>query len=641
MTNKTLRGLLYSTAILATLTGVSVNSYASEIETEVTPTVEYIAPTEVTEPAPAQEPTVHIEATEPVLEPTQEPTIEPEAQDTIEPDTPALSETVEENQEPVVEPIPELFEEEKVEQPAPIQEIKETEQAPATPIIDSTEENKNLVQNLEKNISQEKQYASDLNGAGDYQIKASGTGTIVIYVGKKTVTIEGVTGEISGIYSINVKDGQIDAQDLYLLSLAEDSYLYATGTVTFEITPEVENEPIVEPEVPAPTETEEKEETPAPEVEKPAVEQEKETPTVEPKEEEKNIKGKFVGLFESEKSVGKTAEVHYDSESGMLNFKGTGYYFDTNTPAPAPIKLKIGQEKVLILDTMYQLLWEGNELVSIKAVEQGYTSQDDEINDHLSKYPVFSKVDEKDYDAEPLQKYEYLNIDDKNIKEATGFYDAEKLGFYYTDTAFGLDIKKLGLGASTETALRVRGIKLPIEFLNTKIYQQEVGKLHYAYSFFRGSQRGGYDLVVIYFRLEADGTLTVVRDFHSILTKGARYVDIFSKVELEPTIEPEKPVEPTKPAPKDTPKEIIEEEKVVEEAKGKGVTPANQLNVESKKAPIVKEKEDAAPAKVENVKAETEENVPETGSKLVHGSIFGVLGVVISTVGTAIVKFRK
>ena len=646
MTMKTtaIKTLLFSTAILGAIGLGSVNTYASEIESVVEPaTQEYIAP-EVTQPAPAEE-SVHIieETQEPVLEPA-EPNVEPEVVE------PTLNQNVEENQEPEVNPEPEKsIEEEKViEQPAPT-DVKETEQA--QPNIEPIIEEENVVQNPEKIISQPKLEASEIGGAGNYQISAKGTGKIIVYVGRKTVEHGGVIGEISGIYSIMVKDGKIDEEDLYLLSLAEDSYLYATGTVTFEILPEPEQEPIVEP-TPAPiTETEEKEETPAPEVEEPALGQEKETPTVEPKEEENvvqepaEIKGKYVGQYESEKSVGRTAEVYFDKDTNTLNFKGTGYYFNTNTPAPAPIKIIPGiQKRVLILDTMYQLVWEGNELISIKAENQGYSSQDDEINDQLSKYPVFSGADENDYDAKPLEKYEYLNIDDKNIKEATGFYDAEKLGFYYTDTSFGLDIKKLGLGSSTETALRVKNIKLPAQFLKTKIYQQEVGKLHYVYSFFKGSQRGGYDLVVIYFRLENDGTLTIVRDFHSIMTKGARYADIFAKIELGPINEPVIPEQPTKPetpAPKEEPKEIIEEEK--HENLEKGATPANQLNVESKKAPIVKvEKEEAASERIENVKQIVEEeNVPVTGNSLVHSKMISVLGIIISGLGTAIFKFKK
>lgn len=657
MTNKKIKGLLFSTAILATLGGVSVNSFASEIDQEpVTPEVEYIAPEVNETPAPVvdqEEPSI-IEETEPILEQAPAPNVEPETVETLVPvNEPISNETIKENQESEVTSAPnkESEEDNDIEPvtPAPVENVKEAGQAT---VVEQIEERELVQPNPEKVISQEKIMASDLNGAGNYQISATGTGKIIIYVGRKTVESGGVTGEISGIYSINVVNGQIDAQDLYLLSLAEDSYLYGTGNVTFEISP------YIEPETPVVTETEEEKETPAPEQEKPAVEQENEKP-VEPKDEEKEVvqksevNGKFVGLFESEKNVGKTAEVYYDSTNQTLNFKGTGYYFNTGTPAPASIKIIPNlQKRVLILDTMYQLTWEGNELVSIKAENQGYSSQDDEINDQLSKYPVFSKVDENDYEAEAMKKYEYLNIDDKNIKEENGFYDAEKLGFYYTNTSFGLDIKNLALGASTETALRVKGIKLPAGFLKTKIYQQEIGKLHYAYSFFKGSQRGGYDLVVIYFRLEADGTLTVVRDFHSILTKGARYADIFAKVEMEPTIEPEQPATPvkpeepetpTKPAPEE-PKRNIEEKVETTEVKGKGVTPANELNHEPAKkiAEIKPEKEDAAPIKTENVKAdENEEDVPETGNTFVNSNLLASIGVAISTLGTAIFKFKK
>lgn len=640
MNNKTLRRLLYSTALLATITGVSVNTYASEINepTNEPATQEYIAPEVTAEPAPVvdQEPVHNIEETQQTLESAETTIVEPEIPE------PTLNEIVEENQEPVVEPIPEFIEEDNVVEtnPAPVENIEPT---PAPEVIENVEqesEEKELVQNSEKVISQPKVNISEIGGAGNYQIKATGTGKIIIFIGKKTVIQDGIEGEISGIYSINVVDGKIDAQDQYLLSLAEDSYLYATGTVTFDISPYIESTET--PEIP----TEEEKETPAPEQEKTAVEDEKEKPTIEPKDEEK-VTGKYIGQYESNSKLNRTAEVYYDSKTNILNFKGMGYYFDNPNEKIESIKIAVNQNKVTINGDMFELKWENGELIGFKAIEQGFTSQDDEINDQLSKYPVFGGADEKDYDAKPLQKYEYLDIDDKNIRDENGFYDAEKLGFYYTDTSFGLDIKNLALGASTETAMRIKGIKLPAEFLNTEIFKREVGKTHYAYSFFKGSQRGGYDLVVIYFRLEEDGTLTVVRDFHSILTKGARYADIFAKVEMEPTIEPEQPATPVKPeeptpAPKEEqPKKIIEEENVeTTEAKGKGVTPKNVLNVE-KSQEVKPEKEDAAPV-IENVKQEVEEeNVPKTGNTLLHSNIFGALGVIISGLGTAIFKFRK
>ena len=434
MNTQKIKGLLYSTIILGAITLTSVDTYASEIDQEpVTPAIEYIAP-EPTEPAPVINEVHSIEETQELAleQEVLEPIVEPEVLEPItEPvqETPILSEAVEENQEPGIEPEPvKEIEEEKIIEPTPAPIVKESEQ----PIVEQkSEEDKDLVQpNPEKVISQPKLNISEIGGAGSYQIKAVGTGKIVIFVGRKTVIENGIEGEISGIYSIMVKDGKIDEQYLYLLSLADDSYLYGTGNVTFEISSV--QEPIVEPETPI---KEEKEETPAPNPEKP-VEQEK--PAVEPKDDEKevrapteNVKGKYVGFYQSNSELGRVAGVYFDKDTNMLNFEAFEYYLNHKSELPASIKIVKNQGRVKILDVMYQLKWQNGELVGMEAEDQSYSSQDDEINEKLEKYPVFSNSDRNDYDAKSLEKYEYVNIDDENLVEDNLNYTAEKMGFYY------------------------------------------------------------------------------------------------------------------------------------------------------------------------------------------------------------------
>lgn len=288
-----------------------------------------------------------------------------------------------------------------------------------------------------------------------------------------------------------------------------------------------------------------------------------------------------VGIWASLKEQA-VAVVNYNPKNQMLEFENTKKYDDTRNTVDTktklePIKITKLQKTVEIENEIYNLTWENEVLKYITTATKDKVFYNNDFTNIFRAYAVFhgtadsldKKINEytalNSTDLDNLVKdYNKLVKSDKAVEMPKGF------DFKYSNSNFSF-AGKIGFENPTKFAYN---IKLPDDFKDTAVFKQRVGEIHYQ-TIVQKHEKGGFNMVVFYIRINKDNTITVATDTRGAFGKGLRHADISMKFNAR-----------------------------------------------------VEEKVTQAPKKEKTIK----EEIPKTGSNLANGAVFGTAGLALSLI---------
>lgn len=280
-----------------------------------------------------------------------------------------------------------------------------------------------------------------------------------------------------------------------------------------------------------------------------------------------------IGIWASTTAL-EVAAISYDPETQTISGdikKADKTWNVYETGKKISITISKNQETVNIKGEKYKLNWEDGVLMNIENTWKNLSYQNSNVDNLLKSYPVFDK------NTDRITTYRML--DDSDLDSILQYDEnnklmQDKIKFDYTNNSFSVNWEKISTISGQQAVAYT--IKLPDDFKNTEIFKKQKGKINHT-TVVRKAEYGGYMILVIYFRINNDNTMTIVIEGLGNKSKGTRE---FGDITLSLSTDSEKKMVTEKPVKKTTVKE----------------------------------------------------EVPKTGSNLANGAVFGTAGLALSLV---------